>query len=204
MCSNAETTAAATVTNPLTDRALDLLRQVLDAEQPQNLDRESVTVTGQGPEVGIILLPHQDLGGYSLVLWFDKQHLMISWAGVTDLERHDDLDLGRLTVRMNRQEWESEDAVKAAVVAEFRRRIRVRVRKTRIRRRWQLWCAVETENAWLETYVDDVPTPDATKIGSVIEAGMTSLLGPSRPTLRWPVPLDSWHRWADPAWPSPK
>lgn len=201
---NGETSAAATVVNPLTDRALDLLRQVLDAEQPQNLQRESITVTGQGPEVGIILLPHQDLGGYSLVLWFDKEHLLISWAGVTDLERHDELDLGKLTFRMNRQGWESHDAVKAALRAEFRRTIRVRVLKTRIRQRWQLWCAVESKNTWLETYVDDVPTPGATKLGSVIEAGMTSLLGPSRPTLRRPVPLHSWHRWADPAWPAPK
>jgi len=172
-------------------------------EQPQNVKREAVTVSGEGPEVGIVLIPHQDLGGYCLVLWFDKQHLHISWAGVTDLERHDDLDTGRLVLRMDREGWGTDEAIKTALTAELHRTIRVTVRKTRIRRRWQLWCAVESLNRWLETYIDDVRRPGIELVGNAIEAGTTSLLGPSRPTIRTPVPLPSWHRWADPAWPLP-
>jgi len=83
------------------NHALDLVRQVMDAEEPQNIDPASVTVTGEGAEVGIILLPHQDLGGYSLVIWFDARQLSLVWAGITDLERHDDLDLGWLAIRLD-------------------------------------------------------------------------------------------------------
>ena len=184
---------------PLVNRAMDLVREVMDAEQPQNIDPASVTVTGEGPEVGIILLPHQDLGGYSLVLWFDARQLSLLWAGVTDLERHDDLDLGRLAVRLDGAGRGSDEAVKAALTAELRRPIRATLHRTRIRRRWQLSCAVELSGRWSDTYVCDVAPPSIAGSEATVDAGITSLMGPGRTEMRWPVPLTAWHRWADPA-----
>ena len=182
------------------NHALDLVRQVMDAEEPQNVDPASVTVTGQGPEVGIILLPHQDLGGYSLVLWLDARQLSLMWAGVTALERHDDLDLGRLAIRLDGASRGNDKAVKTALAAELRRPIHVTLNRTRIRRRWQLSSAVELSGRWSETYVSDVAPPSIAGGKARVDAGITSLAGPGRTEMRWPVPLTAWHRWADPAW----
>jgi hypothetical protein len=185
------------------NHALDLVREVIDAEEPQNIDPGSVTVTGEGPEVGIILLPHQDLGGYSLVLWFDARHLLLVWAGVTDLERHDDLDLGRLAIRLDGVSRVDDEAVKTALAAELRRPIHVSLNRTRIRRRWQLSCAVELSRRLSETFVRDVAPPSISRGKARLDAGITSLAGPGRTEMRWPVPLTAWHRWADPAWRTP-
>ena len=188
---------------PLVNHALDLVRQVMDAEQPQNIDSASVTVTDLGSEVGIILLPHQDLGGYSLVLWFDARQLSLSWAGVTDLERDDDIALGRLAIRLDGASRGSNEAVKAALTAELRRPILATLHRTRIRRRWQLSCAVELSGRWSDTYVCDVAPPSIAGGEATVDAGTTSLMGPGRTEMRWPVPLTAWHRWADPAWRKP-
>ncbi|MGH7489291.1 MAG: hypothetical protein ACREMY_27365 [bacterium] len=179
--------------------ALDLVGQVLDASQPQNLNRASVTVADEGPSVGIILMPHQDLGGYSLVLWVDERHVILSWAGVTDLKRHDDIDLGRQVFRTDRSMPNGDEAVRGVVDVELRRPIHVTLRKTRIRRRWQLWCALDRLPR-SETFVCDVATPPKAQAGRLLDEGTTSLMGPGRPAIRWAVPLADWHRWAEPAW----
>jgi len=147
------------------------------------------------------LLPHQDLGGYSLVLWADDRHVMLVWAGVTDLKYHDDIDLGREVLRTDRGAWPGDDAIAEAIAMEFSRPIRVILRQTRIRKRWQLFCGVELSSRWLESYVVDTEAPDIEHTGREMDAGITSLLGPGRPKIRQPVPLASWHRLADPAWP---
>ena len=132
----------------LTDRALALVRHVLDASQPQNLDAGSISVTGEGPDVGVILLPHRDLGGYALVLWFEERQLQLAWAGVTDLERHDDLDLGKRVYRAN--DWtENEEATRAAIESEVRRPIRVTLRKTRILGRCESPWVRRDSGAWI-------------------------------------------------------
>jgi len=98
----------------------------------------AVTVVDEGPRVGIILLPHQDLGGYSLVLSIHEKQVVFVWAGVTDLKYHDDIDLGREVFRIDRGASPGDDAIAAAIALEFSRPIRVILRQTRIRKRWQL------------------------------------------------------------------
>ena len=83
---------------------------------------------------------------------------------------------------------------------ELRRPIHVSLRKTRIRRRCQFWCALEPATKRSETYVCDVATPPNAHVGRVLDGGTTSLMGPGRPAIRQAVPLADWHRWADPAW----
>jgi hypothetical protein len=180
---------------------LELVSQVLDTHQPLNLNRAAVTVVHEGPRVGIILLPHQDLGGYSLVLSIHERQVAFVWAGVTELKYHDDIDLGREVLRIDRSTSAGDDAIAAAIASEFSRPIRVILRQTRIRKRWQLLCAVEVSNRCLESYVADAEAPDIEHTGREVDAGITSLLGPGRPTIRQPVPLAAWHRLADPAWP---
>jgi hypothetical protein len=180
--------------------ALDLVGEVLDASQPQNLNRASVTVADEGPSVGIILLPHEDLGGYSLVFWVDERHVILSWAGVTDLKRHDDIDLGRQVFGTDRCAQDGDEAVRGALDEELRRLIHVTLRRTRIRRRWQLWCALEPATRRSDTYVCDVATPATAQADRLLDGGTTSLIGPGRPAIRQTVPLADWHRWAEPAW----
>jgi hypothetical protein len=180
---------------------LERVGQALDANQPLNLNRAAVTVVHEGPRVGIILLPHQDLGGYSLVLSIYERQVVFGWAGVTDLKYHDDIDLGREVLRIDRGTAAGDDSIAAAIASEFSRPIRVILRQTRIRKRWQLFCAVERSSRWLESYVADIQAPDIEHTGREVDAGITSLLGPGRPRIRQPVPLAAWHRLAEPAWP---
>jgi hypothetical protein len=139
------------------DWGLEIVRQVLDTEQPQNVIRESVTVTGEGPAVGIILLPHQDLGGFSLVVWVDERHVILEWAGVTDLKYHEEIDLGREALRLDRSVADGDDAARAAIATEISRPIHAILRKTRIRRQWQLWCAIQLSGRWLSPRATNNP-----------------------------------------------
>lgn len=188
--------------NAHVDWGLEIARQVVDAQHPENLILEAVTVTGEGPAVGIILLPHQDLGSYSLVIHVEERHVILKWAGVTDLKYHDDIDLGQEVLRLDRGLSDGDAAVRAAIAMEIGRPIHVMLRQTRIRRQWQLWCAIQLSGRWRETYACDTSAPEGVSRGRMVEAGTTSLLGPGRPLIRQPVPLAAWHRWADPAWPS--
>ena len=188
---------------PLLDHALALLGQVLDAEQPTNVDRASVTVTDYGPQVGAVLVPHQDLGGFSLVLLLLPGHMELLWAGVTDLTYEDDAVTGPRAVRLDGPDWGGDEAVKAALSAELHRTIHTTMRRTRILHRWQLSCAIEVSGKVSDVYVRDVQPPAGRGGRNVVDTGPTSLSGPDRRVMRWPVPLDVWRRLADPAWPTP-
>src|SRR5260370_35566950 len=82
-----------------------------------NLNRDAITVTAEGPAVGIVLLPHQDLGGYSLVLRVDDRHVMLVWAGVTDLKYHDDIDRRREVLRIDRSTSAGDDSIPSPTVS---------------------------------------------------------------------------------------
>jgi hypothetical protein len=187
--------------NPLTLQAIDLVRRTLHDQTAQNVELDAVTVTGEGPEVGIILIPHRDLGGYSLIVWVNKNRISLSWGGVTDLSYHDDIDLAKPAFAMDGPGWASNDVVREALDAEMNRPIRITVRRTHIRRQWQLWCAVELSGQLAPSFVQDVSSPSMPSKDRIVEIGTTSLVGPERPPTRWPVPLAAWRRWADPAWP---
>ena len=182
-------------------RMLGLVGELLEAGQPANIDRGSVTLTGEGPEEGILLVPHRDLGGYSLVLWFSNDGLDVLWASVIDLEYHDELDMGEVVASFKGDGWLVDDAVKSAIQSELMRPIRVRVKRTRLLRRWRLWCGIEQSGKWEEALACHVPSPPPGATGAVVELGLTSLMGPARPDIRCPVPVKEWHRRADAAWP---
>jgi hypothetical protein len=107
---------------------LEIVRLVFDELQPANVDYSAVTVTGEGSEVEIVIVPHRDLGGASLVLWTDKNGTQVLWAGIGDLSTHDDIDLGTLVERIPHGDaWAL--SLHDALRTEFRRPIRLKYRR---------------------------------------------------------------------------
>ncbi|MDQ6721500.1 MAG: hypothetical protein M3003_12005 [Candidatus Dormibacteraeota bacterium] len=105
----------------------DLVRGVVDHVRPENVDPAGTVVTGEGPDVEIVIVAHRDLGGVSLVAWTDARGARLLWATVRDLSRHDDLDLGTVVESISYDgDWGT--ALRAAFAAELRRPIRLRSR----------------------------------------------------------------------------
>ena len=187
----------------VTIQALDLVRRALSAQTAHNVDVDEITVAEEGSEVSIVLIPHRDLGGYALIVSaFKNRFLWLSWGGVMDLRYHDDIDMARRAFDFDGPGWPDNDTVRAAVEAEFKRPIHVTLGRSRLRRRWQLWCAVELSGKLARAFVRDVAPPSTPGDKGTVELGTTSLVGPERPSVQWPVPLAEWRRWADPAWPA--
>ena len=93
----------------------------------ENVDLTGVTMTGEGPGVEIVIVPHRDLGGVSLVAWTDERGLRLVWADVGDLSTHDDLDLGLIVERIPYEgDWQRH--FRDAFAAELERPIRLRAR----------------------------------------------------------------------------
>jgi hypothetical protein len=105
----------------------DLVRAVVDQEQPENIDPAAITLTGEGPEVEIVIVPHRDLDGVSLVVWTDRRGARLLWADVGDLSTHDELDLG-VVVESIAYEGDWRARLQDAIAAEFRRPIRLKSR----------------------------------------------------------------------------
>jgi hypothetical protein len=66
--------------------------EALESDWPASVDRDSVTATGEGARVQIVLIPHRQLGGFCLAIWAVSQGIEFIWAAVPDLSTHDDLD----------------------------------------------------------------------------------------------------------------
>jgi hypothetical protein len=107
---------------------VDVVKRVLEEQRPENVDTSAVTVTGEGDKVKIVIVPHRDLGGVSLVLWTDENGTQLSWAGVGDLSTHDDIDLGAFVTRiLHEGSWTAR--LRDALADELRRPIRLRYRQ---------------------------------------------------------------------------
>jgi hypothetical protein len=105
----------------------DLVQAVIESVRPENVDHQGTTVTGEGPEVEIVIVPHRALSGVSLVAWTDGRKARLLWAQVGDLSTHDDLDLGVVVASIPREgDWQGR--LRNAIEAELRRPIRLRTR----------------------------------------------------------------------------
>lgn len=68
---------------------------MLDRVSPPQLDPDETTLTAEGHDCLIVLLPHRGLGGVSIVVWLESDKAAVTWAQVGRLgSTHDDLDLG--------------------------------------------------------------------------------------------------------------
>jgi hypothetical protein len=189
------------VPNIQAELAVHIVGNVLDEVHPHNIDRDSITVTGEGESVGIVLIPHRDLGGLALVLSMDPNYAELCWAGVSDLAWHDDLDLGKRIVRIERSNpgWESE--LRSQIITEFGRRINVTVRRN-WRGRLALWCTIEVKGRPANLWIARLSAINGAGRAKVVPAGDTSLQGPETPTVSYQVPLATWLKVAVAAWPA--
>lgn len=176
---------------PLADVAGVVLAAIAK-RAPANVDREAITVTGEGTQVVIVLVPHRDLDGIAMVVWADHEHIELLWAHVGDLSTHDDIDLGVSTAKVA---WDDtwQDRLDSAVAAEL-------VRPLRLRRRRALFGKTVVD-CWLDLKLG------AKRIGIIHPKGEFSAEGP-RPDAQWetalaagnrlpfsaPPPLATWRR----------
>ena len=106
----------------------ELVGSVLEERRPGNVDPAGPITTGEGPEVEIVIVPHRDLDGISLVAWTDQEGARLMWAYVGDLSTHDDLDLGVVVERIPFEgDWRSR--VREALGAELSRPLLLRRRR---------------------------------------------------------------------------
>jgi hypothetical protein len=78
---------------------------LLGDEQAENVDRQAITVEGEGPEVEIVVIPHRDLGGLSLVVVNDHFGTYLRWTAISAY-LHDDIDVATQVVRLTHLgEW---------------------------------------------------------------------------------------------------
>ena len=106
---------------------VELVRAVLEQVGPENIDPGAPVVTGEGPEVEIVVIAHRDLDGVSLVARSDTRGARLLWAQVGDLTYHDDLDLG-VVVESISYEGDWRMRLTEAIAAELRRPIRLQSR----------------------------------------------------------------------------
>ena len=106
----------------------ELVGSVLEERRPGNVDPAGPISTNEGPEVEIVIVPHRDLDGVSLVAWTNQRAARLMWAHVGDLSTHDDLDLGVVVERITFEgDWHGR--VREALSAELGRPILLRRRR---------------------------------------------------------------------------
>ena len=71
--------------------------KILDKESPEQVNPDDTIITGEGPEVLILIIPHKCLDGLSLVIWYEESHVSLRWCHLGNLKYHDDIDLGIVT-----------------------------------------------------------------------------------------------------------
>jgi hypothetical protein len=116
------------MTDGLPPNVVSIVQATINRLAPLNVDRDAITVTGEGAAVKLVLVPHRDLGGTALVIWADRRGIELRWAQVGDLSYHDDIDLG---VRTGRIDWGGEWEAKLAslLAAELLRPIKLRYKR---------------------------------------------------------------------------
>jgi hypothetical protein len=143
----------------------DLVGAVIEQRRPQNVDPGTMFETNEGPEVEIVIVPHRDLGGVSLVAWTDRRRARLLWANVGDLSTHDDLDLGVVVEEIAFEgDWHSR--LRDAIAAELDRPIRLRTRRGLFGARIEYWIAAagkERRIGVLRASKDDVGSERETK-----------------------------------------
>jgi hypothetical protein len=170
----------------------DAVMGVLGELRAENVDLDAVIVTGEGPQVEIILVPHRDLGGVALIVWTNESSTQLSWAQVRDLSTHDDLDLGVAVARFPHEgEWLPR--LRDAIEAEIRRPIRLERRRGLLARQ-HIDCVVTVDRKDRRLAVLH-PSTRQRSSGSELTEIVTSLAsGPPLP-FSIPAPLENWRRW---------
>jgi hypothetical protein len=173
---------------------VEIVRRVLNELGPENVDSSAVTATGEGSEVEIVIVPHRDLGGVSLVLWTDNNGTQLVWAGIGDLSNHDDIDLGEVVKRIPHEgDWGL--TLRDAINAEFRRPIRLNYRRGFLARpRIDCYVTVGDKEKRLAVLRPNI-AQRRTNL-EPIDAAITSLASGRPAWFSIPPSLDEWRRHA--------
>ena len=167
-------------------RVAEVVLDVVNAEHPGGVDSVSVTITGEGTDVQIVLIPHRQLGGFSLCVWADDRGIDVLWAAVHDLSTHDEIDLGVRTANIPRTgDWAG--ALRRSIADELARPITVKVRRGLLGHK--LTCSISVDGQIKTMLIGRAP---ATR-GSL---NRTTLMSSNPLASGVPVPLENWRRWA--------
>jgi hypothetical protein len=70
------------------------LSAMLDRVRYLQVAPSNTNLTAEGRDCLIVVIPHSLLAGLSIVVWHSMEMLSVSWAQISDLSTHDNLDLG--------------------------------------------------------------------------------------------------------------
>jgi hypothetical protein len=167
-------------------RVAEVVLEVVDAQDPRSVDMGSVTISGESTAVEIVLIPHRQLGGFSLGVWADERHIGLFWAAVIDLSTHDEIDLGVTTANIP---WTGDwaGALRRSIADELARPITVDVRRGLLGPK--LTCSVSVDGKVKTFLVGRAPEAHGGR-------DTTTLMSSKPLAIGLPVPLDNWWRWA--------
>lgn len=83
--------------------------EVLENECPEQVNPSDIFLTGEGPRILILIIPHKCLDGVSLVIWHDKYEVSFMWSQLGNLHGHEALEEGVVTNYVEKREgWSKE------------------------------------------------------------------------------------------------
>ena len=101
------------------------VRQELESRRPSMVEPAETFITGEGPGVALLIVPHHWLGGISLVVWSESAQIGLRWIALTDLEDHDQIDMGHPVAQWQIKGGSHLDQFAATLQHELSRRIRL-------------------------------------------------------------------------------
>jgi hypothetical protein len=107
--------------SPIHAPFLATLRSTLTAESPAGVRPEDCVMTGEGPKICIAIIPHKALDGVAMVANSTPEWVRLSWAQVTDLAYHDQLDMAVFVNRIPRSDPQWAVHLESALRSELRR-----------------------------------------------------------------------------------
>jgi len=183
---------------------LNQIDEVLADQAPSQLSPAEVFITGEKIDTCIVLLPHHCLGGTSLIVTSRasipartgvEDSVWISSAQVTELETHDEIDLGKRISIIPWRRGQTLSRIASTLMGELERPISVRIKRS-------------NENDVIRTDYLINPEDREKSIGSNvfrtwlpwrkthITREATRLKAETPPSICIPVPLTAWHRLA--------
>jgi hypothetical protein len=170
---------------PVYARAVSAVNTALLDGKPLNVHADEAVVTGEHERACIVVIPHHQLGGVSVLVWSDAAGVQLSWSYITTLMRHDDIDraVGVGTLLTSNDV----DSVASALVVEMSRPITVQVKSTRLMRP-TLECSIELDGQ--RKIIGRVRSGQFPEFEGVLT---TSLAADPLP-FEIAVPLNEWHQ----------
>jgi hypothetical protein len=177
--------------------------KVLAEQAPGQVSPREIFITGEKLDTCIVLVPHHCLGGTSLIVTSRasiparaglEDSVWISWAQVTDLETHDEIDLGKRISTIPWQRGDSLPRIASAVLGELERPISIRIKRTNENRVIRADYMITTDGREARVGSDVVLRSWPPWRKTLRTQEVTTLRAEAPPSLSFPVPLAGWRR----------